>query len=111
MTLGTLMCPPLATCGHSMPHISWWSAWHAWPTMDMIKVVCTRCQPARTNQHCSCRVCASDLNDADAAQVAQLRGALRGMPDLERALGAARNAAAAPPTALPPAILATLQRK
>lgn len=45
------------------------------------------------------------------AQVAQLRAALRGMPDLERALGAARNAAAAPPTALPPAILGTLQRK
>ena len=45
------------------------------------------------------------------AQVAQLRAALRGMPDLERALGAARNAAAAPPTALPPAILTTLQRK
>jgi hypothetical protein len=45
------------------------------------------------------------------AQVAQLRAALRGMPDLERALGAARNAAAAPPTALPPAMLSTLQRK
>lgn len=44
-------------------------------------------------------------------QVAELRQSLRGMPDLERALGAARNAAAAPPLALPPAILATLQRK
>lgn len=43
--------------------------------------------------------------------MAELRRALRSMPDLERALGGARNAASAPPLALPPAILSTLQKK
>jgi len=43
--------------------------------------------------------------------VAELRQALRGMPDFERALGAARNAAAQPSPALPPAILRSLQKK
>lgn len=44
-------------------------------------------------------------------QVAELRQALRAMPDFERALGAARNAAAQPSPALPPAILRSLQKK
>ena len=44
-------------------------------------------------------------------QVQEVRRAMRAMPDLERALGAARNAAAPLSLALPPQLLQSAQKK